>query len=854
MERREEKLIVPTDFTAAAVSRNIQKNLMPPSHFTSSVKSTGVVRDAPNQGPMSWITPGLTSAPPVDPRPASPWLAISQAQQEILELRKENQKIMMFQGDDTRGRNPIDHSTDSRARSIERSEQWSRWEMEWRLEIERHKAEAERLKGQVEALKETAGRDREEMRDKASALNKQSHEMEAMREELCKAMTELGQIREELNQSREEHEKSSSQLERLERESGEDIARLRRDVERSREEALTAERTRLQAGEDAKQQNLTLAELMEDAQRKHETELQQVTATYSAELATARQTNRELQDRLHSITSEVLQLKSSLMEVCTERDGLKEHLSQMGDAFETQSATLQSLRNYIGQLSPERGENERRAGTVERLNKEKASLQVTTELLTVRLNSVNEILALQEEKMLKNTLSDPLLKNGSEGLQVLKLWREKVFTLCVQLRSKDIELRGERDKHLSAVKSMEQHLKQEQHQASVLQHSLEDRMAELHLERVARETAEQDLAQAHKENLELKSWTQKAEAELRTVTEAVQRFRLSFEAKVVEVDAGQAKLNMFTQRLTFAKRRVETIRGLFMRRAALQKVQRVNKVTEQTDDSISILQAELKLVCEERDELAQELKRSPQLIENAVADLREQFESKLRKQQQELEQSRVALHEAVASREEAQQRLQQNQNQLEESKVTVERLRSQMLSQQEQSEQALSAIEERCSERLREMEAQVNTTRREHTKAVMTLRQFERQAARKRDQMKEAQHLQSGQTKELQDLHKQLKEMEKDKNLLLATVHEKELLSEYKRARTTALQNSAALRERGERPSVRSCGVGAKAQLPAEETLLSVLEDLQSLSAAVVNSSEDSAEEEGQDGSVAPHR
>lgn len=38
---------------------------------------------------------------------------------------------------------------------------------------------------------------------------------------------------------------------------------------------------------------------------------------------------------------------------------------------------------------------------LKRLNKEKAALRMTTELLTVRLNSVNEILALQEKKMVK---------------------------------------------------------------------------------------------------------------------------------------------------------------------------------------------------------------------------------------------------------------------------------------------------------------------------------------------------------------------------------------------------------------------------------------------------------------------
>lgn len=47
--------------------------------------------------------------------------------------------------------------------------------------------------------------------------------------------------------------------------------------------------------------------------------------------------------------------------------------------------------------------------------------------------------------------TDPLVKNRSEGLQVLQLWRERVFMLCVQLRSKDIEVREEKAKLLSNV-------------------------------------------------------------------------------------------------------------------------------------------------------------------------------------------------------------------------------------------------------------------------------------------------------------------------------------------------------------------------------------------------------------------
>lgn len=42
--------------------------------------------------------------------------------------------------------------------------------------------------------------------------------------------------------------------------------------------------------------------------------------------------------------------------------------------------------------------------------------------------------------------------------------------------------------------------------------------------------------------------------------------------------------------------------------------------------SITNLQTELSLVCEERDKLTQELKRTPELIDKTLADLKEQCE------------------------------------------------------------------------------------------------------------------------------------------------------------------------------------------------------------------------------------
>ncbi|KAG7516663.1 coiled-coil alpha-helical rod protein 1 [Solea senegalensis] len=853
-----ERLVVPTDFTSPTVQRNVQEDLVPPSHFASSVQSAGAQRGFPT----SWINPGVTSIPSGDPSPANPWLTITQAQQEILELRKENQRIMMLHENSIRGK-IVDHPSELRPRSVERSEQWCRRDSKWHLEEEKQKAEAERLKGQVEALKESEGRNREEIRDRDSILNRRNLELETMHEELSKAKAELSQIRDRLVHSSAQEEKMSSELERLKSKTSEEVSRLRRDADRREAETqalvLRAEMGKSQAEEEAKQKTLQLSEHLEEMQRKHEEELQRLNASHTAELASARKTNDELQDRFQSMTSEVLQLKNTLMEVSTERDGLKEHLSQMGQAFETQSATLQSLRNYIGQFSPEKQEKEKLNEAVERLNKEKAALQMTAELLTIRLNSVNEILALQEEKMvMKNSIDSHSMKNGREGIQVIKLWREKVFKLCVQLRSKDIELRREQEELLSKIGSLEQQLQQEQHRATVLQHTLDDRIAELDLERVEKETLKQDMAHAHKENSHLQSQCKNCETESKLLTEAVHRFRLAFEGKMAEVDAAQTRLNTFTQRLMFAKRRVETIQGLIMRRVALQKIQKASKQSEQTADSLTSLQTQLSLVCEERDKLAQELRRTPELVEKALADLKEKYESKWRRQQQELEQSWAEVRQAAAEKDKAEHSLQHIQAQLEESKVNLEKLRSELLIQQEHSEQVLqqrvSETEDRCDEKLREMEVQVSTARREHTKAVMTLRKFERDAARKQDGMRETPTFGVSHTKRRVQ-NTQLRKVDKDKNLPPVTAAERELARVYTGVHDAETSQKFAAHREKQKPPERSSSVQAGVQLPADERLLSVLEELHTLSVAVVHSSEDSAEEEeveGENNSTGP--
>ncbi|XP_061753702.1 coiled-coil alpha-helical rod protein 1 isoform X2 [Nerophis ophidion] len=700
-----EKLIRPTDFTSPAISKKLQDDLVPPSYFASSVQATRPpamdhISDTPQC--VSWMN--LTVPPAL---PNDPWRVFTQSQQDVSTLSKENQCTRVLRGHNTGGDTPKDNPSDLRTRSTERGEQRSRWEIEWCLEAERHKTEAERLTEQMEALKEAEQRYREEMRVKDNANSRQSYDLETMHQEISKLRTEHSQMKEELMHCRAQKETISSKLQRLQRESDEELVKLRKEREAKGE---------MSRQQEAENQSFRLSQQVQQMQ---EEEMRLLRESTNVELEAAHKLNIELQSKFQTLNQEALQLKSSLTMVSAERDELQEQLRQTIQANETLSETLHSLRNYFGQPVNDKGELE----DVERLTKENSALQRTAELLTVRFNSMSEIVSLQENKMLKEASKDPLVTKRPDGLHALHLWRNKVFKLSVQLRLKDVELRRERDQHSSQLKFMELQLQEEQHHTTLLRRNLDAKIAELDQEKVEKETLRQNLAQACKDIQQLKECLLSKEAEIKSTTKAVHRFSLAFHHHMAKVDAAQAKLNTLGQRLNFARGRVETVQALFMRRVALHKVQQASKPTEQAAESIRHLQTELRFVCNENSKLRHELKRTPELIEKALADMKEQYENKLGQKQQELEQICVEVQHVMSGREEVQQNLQEVLDQLQDSKMKQEKLQCELLSQKEHSEQVLEArileIESCCAEKLSEMEVQVNTAKREHTKAVL---------------------------------------------------------------------------------------------------------------------------------------
>ncbi|XP_048043362.1 coiled-coil alpha-helical rod protein 1 isoform X2 [Megalobrama amblycephala] len=505
----------------------------------------------------------------------------------------------------------------------------------------------------------------------------------------------------------------------------------------------------------------------------------------------------ETQNVITDAVQEVTSLRTQIQEVISERDELRNQLSVLNSSLLEQSECVQKLRTYIGSNITD--------------GKEEEELRRQIQLQT-----------------------DPLY-SGSKAAQMLSVWRQKVFMLLVKLQTRDLQLHTEKTQLHNMVSSLQQQVECLQSQNSVLQHHLEDKTAQLELQHVHTQGIQQQLDRALQENAQLKERNKSNEGSLNDISETAHRVMSAVEMKAGQMEAVQSSVSQLNQRLAFAAKRLDTVHGLLLRKEALWRTKKATRSPEPavSESFIKNLQAEVVLLSAERDKLTQELKRTPDLIQASLSELQQQRE-------RELSHLREALSCTREELEGSESRRMKTQRQCEEHEGTIGELRAEAQRLQQQCDsvlQKVSEVESVCAEKLRDMEAQLNTARREHTKAVVALRQVQRQVEREKEQMKEGERERTEHTlKQITHLQKQLKDKDKDRNLLLAVVQEQGLMNEYKRLRRSAIQTTDAQKQKHHLQSESS-------NPPTPESLLGAL---QALSAAVMGSSEEEDDEEGQ--------
>ncbi|XP_054185807.1 coiled-coil alpha-helical rod protein 1 isoform X4 [Homo sapiens] len=482
---------------------------------------------------------------------------------------------------------------------------------------------------------------------------------------------------------------------------------------------------------------------------------------------------------------------------------------------------------------------------MQHLQEDRDSLHATAELLQVRVQSLTHILALQEEELTRKVQpSDSLEPEFTRKCQsLLNRWREKVFALMVQLKAQELEHSDSVKQLKGQVASLQEKVTSQSQEQAILQRSLQDKAAEVEVERMGAKGLQLELSRAQEARRWWQQQTASAEEQLRLVVNAVSSSQIWLETTMAKVEGAAAQLPSLNNRLSYAVRKVHTIRGLIARKLALAQLRQESCPLPPPVTDVSL---ELQQLREERNRLDAELQLSARLIQQEVGRAREQGEAErqqLSKVAQQLEQELQQTQESLASlglQLEVARQCQQ------ESTEEAASLRQELTQQQELYGQALqekvAEVETRLREQLSDTERRLNEARREHAKAVVSLRQIQRRAAQEKERSQELRRLQEEARKEEgQRLARRLQELERDKNLMLATLQQEGLLSRYKQQRLLTVLPSLLDKKKSvvssPRPPECSASAPVAAAVPTRESIkgsLSVLlDDLQDLSEAI---------------------
>ncbi|KAM3843828.1 coiled-coil alpha-helical rod protein 1 isoform 2-T4 [Vipera latastei] len=799
-----------------AKRKDSDKHLDPPAVFQTT-RPTGFRELIPPSHFQSQSAPPLTVATP------GPWGATAYPSwEEAGELRRENLRL---KNELQRRTATVDKTEDSKdkTRSLDRLAEPSNvtLAMSQQAEIISHQLhEIQRLESDVSALRVSSARQEATIAARESALSNLQGELTLLKSQ---KLTEVAALRTELEEvrksSQREKEALRRELEELRKQSQLKAGSLREELEtakeRSNHEISLAQGELQQMREEReverRRQEARVQECRQSVLKEYQTKLDKLSEVYEAEVVSLKQQICAFQQDLEAQRKEASQLREK-------KDTLQNQLSVTEAELASQNALVLQLKTYVGeQKSSKPGfEQEQLINRIQQLEDEKEALKITAELLQIRVASLGDILTLQETELGKKVhLQDPLQSESSHKLQcLLTRWREKVFSLLVQLKSQELSHRDDTKRLEKKVKDLEEEVASSEQRAVLLLHSLEDKTAEADMERVRNKTLQAELLRSNEQMHGFRQRAEAGERALRELADFVSRLKQQLMGQEERWKAALSRLLSLGNRVSFATKRVDTIQGLVCRKIALAKLQREEKhfagIEQEIQPSYEDLQAELHMLHEERDRLSAELKHGAQLIEKKVAEARERAESDLSKMRETLQNLQEMLEAKTAVEQELRQQLEATEKQLETTNPLQEKI---------------TEVETQLRKDLSDMEKALNTARREHAKAVVALRQAERQAARDKARSEELAKIQESATQqEMARLEGRLQELERDKNVLMATLRQEGLLAQYRQNRLPAVP-AKSIQKAGTTP-------------PPKESLFAVLDNLQTLGAAILEEEE----------------
>nr|XP_054769398.1 coiled-coil alpha-helical rod protein 1-like [Lytechinus pictus] len=639
-------------------------------------------------------------------------------------------------------------------------------------------------------------------------------------------------------------------------------AELARSKAGSRESRVGLEEEIMRLKEERKRSEASHKQQVSHMVEKHQMETSCMADKMRKLTEDLQRTREESGGKIANLTSRLATEKESSS---GEKDQLQCDIRQKQEEISHLTTQVAQLKAYIGDALPSSMtsaqwniEKQNYDKKIKLLENEKDNIQTTADMLNVRLSSMNEIMAIQEKEMTQ-------IKE--------KLWREKVFALLVQRKSLEIVIKKDASTYKDKLNSIEGQLEGALNKARILEHALADKEAQLQLEKKNVTKVEQELVSVQEVAGMLDRRLQESEACLCRMRDMVIRCHKHSDGLNTQSKEMDSRLNSHQQRLTFAISRIELLQDLLARRDSMLKLKVGGSslrgcadLSTQTEDHSSTqdsavpmeLKAEIERLQKERDSLASRLKEDSAVVQQRIDDVRKEMMSKTEEYEMKNNQLRARIFDRGKEVKSLEERLGESEKSLTESRGETLRLRTDLARSQlvaeGASDEKCKLLESQHTKRLAEMEKRLNEARREHAKAVVSLRQLERRHAREKERSSEVLTSQEDYlTKEISKLKTRLTEAEADRNMLMVTLKQEGLLPTHRAKQTGGIPSLMGIENRddigddGERCDNNTISPTNHDRPPSsegKEPLHAVLKELQTIAANVLEDDLDDDDDE----------
>ncbi|BFZ12175.1 hypothetical protein BsWGS_15214 [Bradybaena similaris] len=621
-------------------------------------------------------------------------------------------------------------------------------------------------------------------------------------------------------------------------------------------------------------------------------ELERALADKQAETAALREkldsTTLLLEKRVHDLEAEL----TSLRQVSdSSRRQLEAELREKTRVCEDQFVQISNLKSYICNSEEThkpalawKMEKEAVDNKLKIAEAENHKLTSTVELLEVRFQALRDILSIQEQELDKS-------KGGGTGKvkqasSLLTRWREKVFSLLVQQRMSDIL--HKRDMHglRQQMRDLEDDKAASEAQVQLLQHSLIDKDAQLQIEVNRNQRLQQEYEHTQQVAVCLDDQSRRDCHSLELLSEFVHRSKNQMDKMMNVLEEKASDLKMCGQRISFASNRMEFIKTQLIRKSALSFGR--SRDTEgsppsvapgdggdsraESRDSERLVHQELVTLTQERDALAAQVRADAEHWSAVLADSRCQYAGEIRSLKAEIEVLEQQLQHKSQECRDLSEEVELLKETVAEKDGRVKQLQTDLARHERGIESVLTdqrlKDDIRWREQLADLERKLNTAKREHAKAVVSLRQTEQSQQRRLQQAEDLlQTTEHHLARRIEQLEAKLRSVEKERNLMMATLRQEGLLGRLKSDRGQFVQLTGeeencspdVLQDGGGANSQACLGIDAETGAPGittdtdierdrchrkgptfhHEPVQLVLEDLKSLTAAVFDDEEE---------------